>query len=143
MISCWSGQRFCSDICSSYMKTSQKLRNCPSKCLNWRKCLFCQVGRSDRYVRKVGQWVRTKQQQQNNNDKTTKQQNNNNNKTTTTTKQQNNKNNKSRFSIKTPFVKNCVRHCTLTTVEEVMSQKSRTNKILQVIWLDPSRFFRQ
>ena len=44
-----------------------------------KKMFFCRVGRSSRYVRKVGQWV--KQQQQNNNNKTaTKQQQQNNNK---------------------------------------------------------------
>ena len=71
-----------------------------------------------------------KKQQQKQNKKTAKQQNNNNNKRTTTKQQQQNNNNKTtktkqkqtitnnnnnnkktRYSTKTTFVKNCVRHC--------------------------------
>ena len=50
-------------------------------------CLFCQVGGSDRYVRKEGQWIL------NNNKKNNKQQKNKKkNKTTTRTKQEKNNN---------------------------------------------------
>ena len=52
------------------------------------------------YVRKVGQLVATKRQQL--------------------------QDNWTRFSTKITYVNNCVWHCTLTIVEEVMSEESVT-----------------
>ena len=64
--------------------------------------------------------TKQQQQQKNNNKRTTtkEQQQNNSNKTKTTKQKQiitnnNNNNKKTRYSTKTTFVKNCVRHCTL------------------------------
>ena len=59
-----------------------------------------QVGMSGGYVRKVGQLVATKRKQL--------------------------QDNWTRFSTKITYVNNCVWHCTLTIVEEVMSEQSVT-----------------
>ena len=70
-------------------------KNCETALVSVRikeNVFFCQVGRLDRYVRKIGQWVRTKttnnkQQNNNNNNNNNKETKKQNNKTTKKTKQ--------------------------------------------------------